>query len=311
VEALTTARSDLWRLEMDLDRYAEMAAAQRSEFRDRIAARRNDMTAALALYVALPSTPDKHKRYELAMAELASLDKQIAAYLARDPPPPLDGIRRNFHVVDEGLSRIVLYDADQGRRLGLEIQQIRAETRSIVVLLDAASVALALGAALLALRQLRRAARAHRAEYEARERRETALAAQNEALGEFAGRVAHDLLSPLTTATLSLELVQATCANEPATRQATTKGIAAVARVQALVDGLLAFSRAGGQPEQGAWTELAPVIADVTDGLSGQAAAEHIELRVLAVPEGVVACSKGVLISLLHNLVHNALKHMG
>jgi len=84
-----------------------------------------------------------------------------------------------------------------------------------------------------------------------------------------------------------------------------------LARVHALVDGLLAFSRAGGQPEPGSSTEIAPVVADVVDGLSGQANDHRIALSASAVPQGTIACTTGVLTSLISNLVGNAIKYMG
>ncbi|MGE3544503.1 MAG: ATP-binding protein, partial [Kofleriaceae bacterium] len=311
VQMLTTARGNLRQLELALERYATIPSDQRPELRDRIAATRQDIGAALSSYVALPFFADEPELYAHVQEGIAGLDAQLKDVLSQPAPAGVDHIHHAFGIVDEAILRVVSFDAAQGRRLGREIQQVRGETRSIVVLLDAVSVALAIGAALLALRQLRRTTRAQAAEREARDRHETELAAQNEALGEFAGRVAHDVLSPLSTTMFALELLRRTCEDDPAACRMADRGAAAVTRVHVLVDGLLAFSRAGGQPEPGVSTEIAPVIADVVDGLSGQAKERRIELMVSSIPAGSVACSSGILTSMVSNLVRNAIKYMG
>lgn len=99
---------------------------------------------------------------------LAGLDRAIPDYLSGPERRELDSLHHQVEIVDEAIERVVSFDAGQGQRLGIEIQRIHGQTRGIVVLLDAASVALAIGAAYLALRQLRRAAQAQKAEREAR-----------------------------------------------------------------------------------------------------------------------------------------------
>jgi signal transduction histidine kinase len=311
VQMLSAARGNLRRLEADLDRYGGLPADQRLALRDRILATRQDIDGTLAEYTALPFFPRERGLYVHVEDALADLDAALPGYVSAREPATLAKLHHGFDILDEAIERVVSFDAAQGERLGLEIQHTRGDTRGVVVLLDAASVALAIGAAFLALRQLRRAARARKAEAEAHQRREAELRAQAEALGQFAGRVAHDVLSPLQTATLALEMVRGACEKNPSAHRATDQGIAAVARVHSLVDGLLAFSRAGGQPEPGASTEIAPVITDVVDGLSGQAREQRIRLTVGDIPNGSIACSKGVLVSLVSNLVRNAIKYMG
>jgi signal transduction histidine kinase len=84
-----------------------------------------------------------------------------------------------------------------------------------------------------------------------------------------------------------------------------------VQRVQTLVDGLLAFARAGGKPEPGTTAAIATVLPDAIDGLAAQARDHEIALRLGPVLEGTLACSTGVLTSLVTNLVQNAIKYMG
>lgn len=311
VQFLTTAQRDVQQIDLDLDRYAVAPVEQRPERRAWIIGRCKDVAASVASYAALPVFPGEPLLQADIQNSLADLDHALADYFSDGQPKSFASVHTQLDLAEEAIARSVSFDAAQGQRLGIEIQRIRSETRGIVELLDVASVLLAIGAGYLAVRQLRRAARAQKAEREVRERRAAELAVQNEALGQFAGRVAHDILSPLSTAMLALQLVQHVCEQDPSAHRATERGIAAVTRVHTLVDDLLAFSRAGGQPEPGSSTEIAPVIADVVDGLSGQANEHRIVLIAGAVPPGVIACTRGVLTSLISNLVSNAIKYMG
>ena len=199
----------------------------------------------------------------------------------------------------------------QGQRLGTEIERIRANTKGKVVLLEGASVSLAMLGAGLAFRQLLRSVSAQEIERQASARRAADLAARAEVLGQFAGAVAHDVLSPLTSTSLSLDAASDACGHDAAARRSVERGRAGLHRVETLVHGLLAFSRAGGRPEPGATTELAPVITAIVSGLDEQARQERIDLQVRPLPAGAVACSEGVLTSLVSNLVRNAIRYMG
>lgn len=197
VQILTTAQREVQQIDLDMDRYAAAPVEQRPEYRARILAARKDVTASFASYAALPAFPDELPLQADLRASLADLDHALASYFSEGPPASPVNVHTRIDLAEEAIARSVSFDAAQGQRLGIEIQQIRSETRGIVELLDAASVVLAIGACYLAVRQLRRAARAQKAEREARERRAAELAIQNEALGQFAGRVAHDVLSRL------------------------------------------------------------------------------------------------------------------
>jgi len=311
VEALASVRGSLRRVDFAVDRYADASADDRREIADAIRQRRRDADATLTTYIALPFFPKERVFYLEVEERLAIADRRIAEYLADPTQARLVAVHRDLDSVDQALQRVVSFDASQGQRLGLEIERIRGESRASVVLLDAFSVMLAIGAAVLAIRQLRRAARAREAEREAEKRHTAELAARTEALGEFSGRVAHDILSPLSTVILALDVVERSSAADPILQRATKRGTSAINRVKTLVEDLLAFSRAGGQPEPGACTSLARVIRDLADGLAPQARDKKIELVVSPLPEGAIACSAGVLTSIVGNLVSNALKHMG
>lgn len=309
VKLLSAARGDLHRMERGVDHDAA-GAQDRAALEPGITAARQDMDEAVTSYLALPFFPQERPLFAPVASGIAKLDADRAAWRSSRAPGALATLRSDFIAVDAALERSIAFDAEQGQRLGLEIEQIRGESKGVVMLLDAIAVVLASGAAVLALRQLRRAAHARRLELAARERREAELAERNEALGQFAGRVAHDILSPLTSAALSLDLVREACRHDRASLRAIERGLAGVRHVHALVDGLLAFARAGGTPEPGIRADLASVLGDLLEGLGEQAQERGIALSVGPLPPGQVACSAGVLTSIVSNLVQNAVKYM-
>jgi signal transduction histidine kinase len=309
VKMLSAARGKLRELEQDIEHAA--AGARSRERRERADAARHDIDHALASYVALPFFPDEKSLYAHVSSRLQTLDENRAAYDASHAPELLHTLLNDFAAVDHELERVVDFDAEQGQRLGLEIERLRGQTKGLVALLNGLSVLLALFAVGLALRQLRKEQRERDHQVREREQRETALAEQNEALGLFAGRVAHDILSPLSTVMLSLDLVRQAGGNARTASGALDRGVSAVHRVHALVDGLLAFAKASEHPEPGTGVEVAPVLMDLVDGLTLQADEQRIAVVLGPVPSGAVACSRGVLTSIVANLVRNAIKYMG
>ncbi|HEY1553524.1 MAG TPA: HAMP domain-containing sensor histidine kinase [Kofleriaceae bacterium] len=302
VEKLSAARGHLHRLERLTERGAPPAD---------LAEPRQDLEQALVSYAAVPFFHDERMLYEHVSENLAVLDRDRAAYATAPTPALLHQLRGDFALVDQALQRVVEYDATRGQQLGFQIERVRGQQKGIIMVLDGFCLALALFAGVLAFRQLRRAALARQVELREHDERTAVLSAQNEALGQFAGRVAHDVLSPLATAMLSLELVRQTCEADRVATRALERGVASVHRVHALVDGLLAFARAGGRPDAGDRTDLAPALADAIDGLAPQAQQCNATLALARVPAGAAACSPGVLTSIVTNLVSNALKYLG
>lgn len=311
VKWLTRALGTLDRLDNDLDQYALVPADRRSAFLDQIASDRGAIGRDLAGYEGLPRYPGETALYAAVKSDLEDLTALLDSALMHGNPVLLASVHSKLDGVQQSVQRVVEFNAEQGQRRGQEIESIRRKSRGLVILLDELSVVLAICAAIVALRQLRRSKRTLEAARKAVQQREADLTSHAEALGDFAGRVAHDIVSPLSTAQLSLDRVRQSCEADSSTCRAADRGVAAIHRVHNLVDGLLAFSRAGGHPEPGSAAELAPVIADVIDELGPQAKQQSIDLHVAAIPEAVVACSPGVLTSLISNLVRNAIRYMG
>ena len=95
------------------------------------------------------------------------------------------------------------------------------------------------------------------------------------------------------------------------TLKALGSGERSIDRIVAIVHGLLAFARAGAQPEPGARAPVDAAVHDVGEDLANEAARAGIDLRVESGCGCNVACASGVLISVLQNLARNSIKHMG
>lgn len=310
VQRLTRALAGLDRLDYDLDQYVASSAGERSAFREQIVEDRRQIGRELAAYVREPQFPNEPELAADVQDDLRDLDTLMSALLPSADPAKLARVHRKLDGVEGSIQRVVELNATQGQRLGREIGLIRRKSRGLVMWLDALSVLLAIAAAVLALRQLGRSRRLLERDRMAARQREEELASHAEVLGDFAGRVAHDIVSPLSTVLLSFERLRQGCQADASTSRSADRGIAAVHRVHGLVDDLLAFSRAGGHPEPGCSAEVASVIEEVVDELAPQARQQNIALNVAALPAVAVACSRGVLTSLVSNLVRNAIRYM-
>jgi signal transduction histidine kinase len=210
--------------------------------------------------------------------------------------------------VDTALDRAVgsvlaTLDYDVGRSEGMarEVRQVRASTLRMIVVLDAAATAIALFAVVVAFRATRRhdeLLHAHNA----------LLATRVTELDRFAGRVSHDVLSPLNTIASGLALLSST--RDPRDQAYIDRTQRALQRVKQLVDGLLTFARSGAPADASARCSVDAVLANIAADCSQPAAEKGIDLVVEAAERMDVCCSVGVLTSIVQNLVQNAIKYM-
>jgi signal transduction histidine kinase len=126
----------------------------------------------------------------------------------------------------------------------------------------------------------------------------------------FGKRVAHDLLSPLSALTYCLAAFKRTSETDPKLKDALTRARACTVRAQRMVDGIFEFARAGGRPEPGAWADVHGVLEQVSGEATAAGRGEAPEVVVEPFGQVAVACSTGVLGSMLGNLVSNAAKYM-
>ncbi|WP_146653148.1 sensor histidine kinase [Labilithrix luteola] len=204
--------------------------------------------------------------------------------------PAID--RLDAEMVDE-----IDLNAGQSTALGARIAQLRASSRRTGAVLNALSAVLAATAAFVMVRILRRFARL--------------METRVSDFELFAGRVAHDIRSPLASVGLALDLTKRNPElglKKGVLDRATTT----LQRVGQLVDGLLLFARAGKAPEEGTMANVGETLAGVVDDMRPSAEQNGITLELEPVEADLTAsCSPGVFVSLISNLLGNAIKFMG
>src|SRR4051794_33902700 len=142
-------------------------------------------------------------------------------------------------------------------------------------------------------------------------RRAAALEEANEALNQFASIVSHDLREPLRVVSGVVELFESRYAgdlDESAERLlgALTRS---TERMSALLDGLLAYSRAGSAGEERRSIDVNVLLGEVLEGLGTQISDSGGEIVADDLP--TVEGDWVQLAQLFQNLVANALKFHG
>jgi signal transduction histidine kinase len=197
---------------------------------------------------------------------------------------------------DEDLNRLVMINASHATKHAARIEAVWRRSMRLELLLDVACILLAAAATLVTVRTMRRLTGA--LEERARE------------LDLFAARVAHDVLSPLSTIGLALPLIKERHCDDETTARFADRALASAKIVQRLVEGILAFARAGASAD-GEPSEVPKVIQSAIFELTSEAEQCHVKLSLERVDDCRVQCAPGVLTSILSNLVRNAIKYMG
>ena len=125
-------------------------------------------------------------------------------------------------------------------------------------------------------------------------------------LASFAGQVTHDLKTPLTTMSLSLELIRDELEDGASTDDVIpliTRALGASARMTTMIEDILTFARLGTSIEP-APVDLAKVAAAVVADLSGDL--DGVDLTVGDLP--TVPGDEAQLRSVVQNLLSNAAK---
>jgi signal transduction histidine kinase len=130
-------------------------------------------------------------------------------------------------------------------------------------------------------------------------------------LEQFAGRVAHDIVSPLGAVTAGVHLLSQKLQFDSRAQAVAGAVRGSVDRVAAIVDELLRFAWSGGKAAPGESADVAVAMAAVREELMPAASARGVALTFERVPQVKVACAEAAVIVVLENLVRNAIKHMG
>lgn len=308
IQHLAVGRAGLRQLVLAEDEYVDTFVAGGRLSPNALAEARAVLEGEVQAYLTLPLYPGEREAWADAKRGLDGLDGALvnvvaAAAQGAGALRAADArFRAQVEAVEEFFTRDLQVNADMAARLASRIETVSQRRRRLVFGLDAVCAVATLATGLLVLRLLRRDQRLTRAY-------ETALERRADELEAFAGRVAHDVRNALMPVSLSVSQLARMELGESPGRWVNTAD-RGVWRLFELVEGLLAFAKAGAQPVPGQTAEVADVIHDVVVAQRPSADEAGCELRASVVQPCRVPCNAGVLTSLVGNLVGNAIKHI-
>lgn len=253
-------------------------------------------------YRLLPTSPGESTLWPRVEADLTRVGDALAVTVDAARAGRREEADRRYHEqltpafdwLDVGIARIKEGEHAAGTAAAARIESL-ADLATLAFLgVGALTVFLTVLAATLAIRHVRQVDRA--------------LRERADDLEQFASRVAHDLGGPLAATAAALQSA-ARLASGPG-RDEIGRTQRRLQRVRGLVDDLLDFARAGASGRAGA-AAVHEVVDEVVGDLSEVAAENRVEVRVEALAHERVACSRGVLASMVQNLIKNAIAHMG
>jgi signal transduction histidine kinase len=302
---VSNVRAEMRDLQTEIARTAAGRAVDPKVIDD-LRARRD---AALEQAMALPNDRRETELFVVLRSALRSFDAgakhvldQIHAGQRLQARDALEHeVRPAAEEASQAASALVEYDTAATAAAAERIEAARVRSDRFAYELDALCALFAVAATLLGLRLFRQVQRAEDEKRVVTERKA-------EELEQFAGRVAHDILSPLSSVSMAMAIVEK---RQPAEKEALSRAAASLQRVRGIVDGLLEFARAGARPEAGSRAEVRPIVSGLIEELTPLAERAGAKLVAEDVPVCSVECSAGVLLSLLGNLLRNAIKYLG
>lgn len=285
VQQLAAARTALRRLDDALvDSLASGPPPDAERWRQ-IESLRRALDPPLGTYRALPFFPAEQRMFDtLVPARLAELDAALQAHR-------LPAAHRAMGRLDEGLHQLVDFNAAEGQRLGVSIQQVRQQSMEALLGAELLTIVLAAVGTVIAIRNHRRTV--------------ALLAERARELEDFAGRVAHDLRGPLNSMAMRLQLSERQQKPLPAHLMEQY-----VRRMTAMIDALLDFARAGARPQPGEHADVGGVVKETVAALTLEAEQAGVMLAVESEASAEVACAPGMVTSVVANLARNALKYV-
>ena len=284
---------------------------ERADDRAQIERSRQDARRLLDEYAPLATFEDE--RYQLAEldANVANLNRAVdralaaseAEHAAEQGATIVHDVTDAADRVSQGFQHLVDLNLRQARLRSTQIAQVRGRLTAVAFSLDAL-IALLGGTALYLGR------RATRREATLRVEHERLLEQRNSELEMFASRVAHDIKGPLSTLLPTIDTIDRGRLDGTAMTSAIARCRRSVGRVVTIVDGLLNFARAGARPSPSDSASLRGVLNTLVEDQQEAARLANVVLKNEPTPDVVVACSPGVLTSIVSNLVSNAFKFM-
>src|SRR3984893_7094831 len=304
IQVVSDLRSELRELQTRV-----MRAIDDRSTSDDVTESRKRVDQLLEEAVALPTDPPEAVMLGKLHSAIRAFDEAAERALeqARGGHPELahetvrTEVRLRGDSAGQAAHELVSYNVRAAESAAQRIEAARARGNRFSWQLDGFCALIAVLAAWATVRATRQAQRVQQEHHRLVQRKA-------EELEQFAGRVAHDILSPLSAVSMALDGAERSPTQASDTLE---RARSSLSRVRRIVDGLLEFARASARPAAGLRAEGRAV----ADGLLGElgpfATQRHASLRVGEVADCTVACSPGVLLSLLGNLLRNGLKYLG
>jgi signal transduction histidine kinase len=303
---LANARSDLREARRGLDDVIRGADAESRANPDEIRRSLAGVAEDIRAYKELPPLAGEAELWpdlDAGLRAMNSLADRLLMSHAVGPAPQAEReLQRTADVLDAALVRTIHFDGVKAVEFGDRIEGVRRLDLPVAIGLSVWGNLFAAGAIVAAWR-LVEAARAR------------LLAARDELarrageLEAFSGRVAHDLLSPLMNVSLALGIAEQRLRPEEVERTGhlIARAEASLGSVRELVDGLLQFARAGARPLVDARADACEILRGAVEDLRQAAEKGGVVLRVHDEASIVVRASPGCLMSVVSNLVRNAI----
>jgi signal transduction histidine kinase len=307
IQSLTDARSELVRIAVAAASALSSAREDANGGAVMLAAALPALHADLQRYLEQPFYPREGERYaevERATRVLEARASDFAAAVnAGDPRAAASvakkGLLPAIGTVDDALSRVVLFNTQQQRRLALEIPRRRLHAYRVGYLLQCLTAIFGLALMTLAIRGLRAYA-----QLLARAR------AANRARDEVLATVSHDLRNPINAIALTVRSIRRASADATIEKLA-ARIERATERVNRLIEDLLDAARIEARvlrPDRG--PEDAGKLADAAVEMFRPMADERAIRLEARLPAGgaIVLCERHLVMRVLSNILGNAVK---
>jgi signal transduction histidine kinase len=309
VSELMRARTAQRKLDVDVGVMTKTGAA-RVELIDELDAARAELDSTLNAAMSTPDYPGEREIYlREAQPRMAQLDRaidELRAAVNAEPRdegrilaalPPLNAAAKEL---DSSLQSLAELNHAKAFEAAWRITSTHAHAVRVAMYLEGASAVAAMVAATIAVRAGRRFGAKARRQFEFERDRASELDA-------LAQRVAHDLMSPLAAASLSLQAVRRAHPDADTVR-ATERGLRALERSRKMVEGIYAFSRSGARPVAGAAAPLRATVVQSADELLASEERPCPTIDVQISDEVQVVMDRAILGVVVSNLLSNALK---
>jgi signal transduction histidine kinase len=308
VLALASARSELHRMQDYASDFVE--GGGRNVDRDRLASSMAQLNRAVTAYLRLPFLPGERELWGRVSDDILVVRRTMEQTLVAVDHSDFDGarqlVRQDLRAAVDRASADILSDIElNGRAADDDARMIARRRRTslrMAMLLASGSVAFTALAALLVYRLSN--------QHEALQRRHaTLLQEANAELEIFAGRLSHDILSPLASTRLALDAALS-AERDDAIRRTLQRGASGLDRAIRIARALFDFARSGARPDPHERGDVRSVVNEVVDEYRPLADETGASLEASVPAPGAVACNEGLLTAALSNLVRNAIAHL-